>query len=133
MKNRFLASRDDGFTLIEVMIALAIFSIGLLGFITFQITATRVNATAQRITNATLIAEKTLEEIRNKRYGDITTENFPGQGYGSVPGFPAFKKDVTITDNSPIRGLKTLVITVSWKDAGGKERNVEVRTLISNS
>ncbi|MBI4639608.1 MAG: prepilin-type N-terminal cleavage/methylation domain-containing protein [Candidatus Tectomicrobia bacterium] len=137
MKRRFFASYDNGFTLVEVMVAMAVFSIVLLGFMTLQVTATRTNATAQKVGNAALLAETILDQIENTSYDQITINTFPSQDYGTIPGFPFFRTEVVITDNSPIPNLKTIVMRLYWKDTGGTktssgllERNLEVRTLI---
>lgn len=54
---------DAGFTLIEVVVALSIFSVGLLSIAGMQGTAIRANSRANTLSVATSIAQGVLEEI----------------------------------------------------------------------
>jgi prepilin-type N-terminal cleavage/methylation domain-containing protein len=54
---------QKGFSLIELMIAIAIFSIGLLAVATMQVSAISGNAGARQITDALIMAEDQLENL----------------------------------------------------------------------
>ncbi len=54
---------DKGFTLLEVLIAVAIFAIGLLAVASMQTNATAGNSFAQRHTAATAVAQGALESV----------------------------------------------------------------------
>lgn len=54
---------ESGFTLIEVLIALSIFAVGLLALASMQVTSLRGNANSQMLTAATALAEGTIEEL----------------------------------------------------------------------
>jgi len=56
---------ERGFTLVEVLIALTIFAIGLLALASMQVTALRGNSNAQIVTDATALAEGTLEWLQS--------------------------------------------------------------------
>jgi type IV pilus assembly protein PilV len=64
-------SRAAGFTLIEVMIALAIFSIGVLGMIPLFAQATAGARTSRELTQATKLAQTYIDKIRNAPFGNI--------------------------------------------------------------
>jgi prepilin-type N-terminal cleavage/methylation domain-containing protein len=59
---------DEGYTLIEMLIAIAILSIGLLAVATMQISSIRVNDTARRMTRRATIAQDRLEYIVSLKY-----------------------------------------------------------------
>jgi prepilin-type N-terminal cleavage/methylation domain-containing protein len=59
---------NQGFSLIEVLIALAIFSIGILAIASMQITATTGNAKARFTTEASTHAEEQLERLLSLQY-----------------------------------------------------------------
>ena len=59
---------DEGYTLIEVLVAIAILSIGLLAIATMQISSIRVNDTARRMTRRATIAQDRLEYIMSLKY-----------------------------------------------------------------
>jgi prepilin-type N-terminal cleavage/methylation domain-containing protein len=66
-------SRQDGFTLIEVLIVIAIFSIGILGAMTMQTGAMATNATARKGTLAIEYATDTMERLM--QVGDRALDN----------------------------------------------------------
>jgi prepilin-type N-terminal cleavage/methylation domain-containing protein len=76
-------TRERGFTLIEVMAALLIFGIGLLGIMALHIVARKGNNDAQDVTAATVVAEHWMERLRTEstmwNYGsaDLTVTRTP--------------------------------------------------------
>ena len=52
-----------GFTLIEVLIGMVIFSIGILAVAALQVSSTKGNSSARRITEATALAESQIEAL----------------------------------------------------------------------
>ena len=58
-----IKKNNDGFTLIEVLIGMAIFTIGILAVATLQASSTKSNASARRITEAIALAESKIEDL----------------------------------------------------------------------
>jgi prepilin-type N-terminal cleavage/methylation domain-containing protein len=58
--------RQDGFTLVEVMVALLIFGIGLLGIMALHVVARKGNNDAQNVSAATEICEHWMERLRTE-------------------------------------------------------------------
>ncbi len=54
---------NKGFTLIEILIALAIFSIGILGVASMQILSVNYNTNARKLTEATTLGVNTMETL----------------------------------------------------------------------
>jgi prepilin-type N-terminal cleavage/methylation domain-containing protein len=75
-----------GFTFIEVMIAISIFSIGILGLMTSTHTVSHGQRNSDSVTEATLIASDRMEEIKRK------ATNEPS---GGIYGFDYFVDDQT--------------------------------------
>jgi len=63
---------QQGFTLVELLVAMTIFAIGLLSIAGMQITAVRTNSRANTLTAATAVAEGVLEEILARTLDDPT-------------------------------------------------------------
>ena len=59
---------DEGYTLIEMLIAIAILSVGLLAVATMQISSIRVNDTARRMTRRATIAQDKIEYLMSLKY-----------------------------------------------------------------
>lgn len=122
--------RKEGFSLIEVLIAMAIFSVGILGLAGLQIRAFRGNQAARLQTEAVHLAEAHLEELAALAYDDPALA--PGSYSRSGAG-PAgrFNLQWTIRKDAPINGTKTIRLRVSW-DAGGG-RSAEFTHILSRA
>jgi len=82
-----IPQRQAGFTLLEILIALIILSIGLLGLAGLQANSLKNNNSAYQRTQASLLANEMLDRIRANRQGlaagaydaiDSTTTDDPG-------------------------------------------------------
>ena len=67
---KFILQSKQGFTLIEVLVAITIFAIGLLALAGMQVTAIKGGATSQRITAAVALADGIVENIQARDAGD---------------------------------------------------------------
>jgi len=67
----------NGFTLLEVMIALVILSLGLLGTLGMIATSIRGNAFSQQISIATNLASDKIEEMKNETYAELSKPTPP--------------------------------------------------------
>ena len=71
-----------GFTLIEVMIAMVVFAVGLLGVATMQINAIGGNSFASGLTEAATIGQDKMEELMALDYDDPLLDDTDGDGTG---------------------------------------------------
>ena len=115
-------SNDKGFTLIEVMIAIFILVVGLLGVAGVAVTVINGNAFSKEITTATTLAQDKMEELKNTRYSNITS--------GSDTQESIYTRTWTSTPDSPAAGMKTIDVTVQfqWK---GTAHNVTLNTIVA--
>ena len=68
--------KDEGYTLVEVLIALGILGFGLLAVATMQVTAIRTNARARGLSQGVTLAQATVEELINLPYNhDLLNDN----------------------------------------------------------
>ena len=128
-KNHF-CSRSNGFTLIEVLIAMAIFSIGILAVASMQLWNVKNNTTGNITTLATLLARDQMEQLKN--VADVTTlasgtdPNNPVDENGNAGGI--FTRSWVVTN--PLGGSATrqIQVTVSWTK-GGPNRSVVLTSI----
>ncbi len=113
-------SRDaNGFTLIEILVALVILSIALLALAGLMVTTTRNNAAGGHLTEAATFAQDTLERLNVSPLTSIpvniiTTDNPLGStGISYTRSWTA----VPAADNSHY----TVTITVSWTDPAKRQ------------
>jgi type IV pilus assembly protein PilV len=119
-------SIEEGFTLIEIMIALVVMSIGLTALAAVQISAIRGNAFSKRMTTAVSIADGKMEQIKNGSYASIISESATQVTQSNMN----FTRQVTVTNNSPLANTKTVNVTVSWSE-GSKSHTVPITTIVS--
>ncbi len=129
--NNKITLDSRGFTLAEVMIALGIFSIGLLGVSALRMTIIKSNTLASRHTEATIVASDRVERLMSAQYGD-TVLNADAIGtpvvYGPFTLQPPYSLTYTVTaldlDGDTDEDMKSINVDVSWSLATeGKTRN----------
>ncbi len=119
-----IAGNKRGFLLYEVLLALAILSIGLVAVLHCFSTSLRAVGTSQNHFKATLLLEEKLWEVEREKSltPGIYQGNFPGKG---------FKWEV---ETSPIEeegevSLNAVRVTISWSE-GGRKRHIGLTTWI---
>jgi len=107
---------------VEVLVALVFISIFSVGVVNLAVGVLHANRQAKSMDIAVFLAHDRLEAIRNTPYASVTAANFPAEGYGAITvgtptpvSYPEFQRWVSITDNTPITGMKRVIVTVSWR------------------
>jgi type IV pilus assembly protein PilV len=122
---------EHGFTLSEVLIAIVVLSIGLLGLSAMMIVATNSLAFSKKLTTATTLAQDKLEEIKYTAYTSVVPANHPLENYNTIPGYAQFKREVTISAG-PVPDTKTVIVTTSWqRTTHTRPYDVTLRTIIN--
>jgi type IV pilus assembly protein PilV len=106
---------DGGFTLIEVLIALAIFSIGLLAVASMQVSASMQNRSSAEITEASALASGQMEELMLRPF-DHADLNPAGNPHQLVSGKYDMQWVVTESDldGDLVNDSKTVALTVNY-------------------
>lgn len=119
-----LKPSQKGFTILEVMIAMAIFAIGILGVAKMQIKSTTGNTTARTITEGTTVAVDRVERLISLPYSDaaLTQNPSPAALYsdtivGSSSG-ETYTLSWRIINDNPIINTKQIAMNVTWNDQG---------------
>ena len=122
-----------GFTLIEVLLALAVLSISLVTLLGLQVASIGLVDHAQRLTRATLIAQSRMAETLGGRDFSL------GSDYGSVEDDA---RDVTwqwettieevrvpVLEEADVKGMLQVTVRVRWAD-GARRREVVLASYV---
>ena len=114
---------SGGFSLIELLVAMLILSTGLLGLGRLTVGVIEGNRSSRHRSVATLLAQDRIEGL--KGLAGAT----PGstEDYGTIPGFPSYKRVTAVLRNTPETGLSTVTVTVYWR---GDARSVALGALL---
>lgn len=125
-------SRQRGFTLLELLITLAITTIGLIGLLSLHVSVARGNDGASRAAEATQIANATIESLRARRLPDMM--NALTGSSTSVPptdvmlstvtgrALMTYRRRVIITElNSASTSLWRIRVEVGWTEDGAAQ------------
>ena len=113
---------NKGFTLVEIMVAIAILTIALLGLVSVTIMVIKGNSFSQTMTTATTLGKDKMEQLKNTGYTNLTG--------GTDTVAPIYTRTWTVTNNSPAADMKTIVVTVQWNWQGALH-NVPLTTIVA--
>jgi type IV pilus modification protein PilV len=126
-----ICDRRSGFTLIEVLIAVSILTIGLLGVASMQVSAIRGNYFSENTTTALCLAEDKMEDLMGKDFDDgdlvdttaanngnldsITSVDFQEtvNAAGQVVAGGEYRRIWNIADSTDPE-MKTVTVVVTW-------------------
>lgn len=116
----------QGFTLLEILIAITILAIGLLAVASMATIVIKSNSASNKLSIASMLVQDKLEEIRAMPYATVTSIPLT-----TVTSTPWASRQVVVTPDTPIVGTKKIDVIVSWTDVNGKSHSVSLSTLQS--
>jgi prepilin-type N-terminal cleavage/methylation domain-containing protein len=141
-----------GFTLPEVLIAITLLTVAVIGVgaaMTVQsggiasgaATGLAAVTRANQVATATMLAQEQIERMKARPYSEtgpvdqLVAANFPAEGYGTLAGYPNFRRLSAIQADTPRVGAKTVAVQVFFRpptESGlAGEESVEIRTIIA--
>jgi prepilin-type N-terminal cleavage/methylation domain-containing protein len=112
---RKLLKNKNGLSLLEILVGMVIFSLGLLILIPMSVTSIRGNEYANMMTKATQLAQAKLEELKNTSVLSSGSDNILGMSR-------------TWTVESASSNLKKFTIEVVWNESNGKQHKTTTIT-----
>ncbi|MCF6265374.1 MAG: prepilin-type N-terminal cleavage/methylation domain-containing protein [Desulfuromusa sp.] len=106
-------TQDKGFSLIEVLIAVTIFAVGLLAVASMQFTSVKGNFSARNVTEAITLGQAKAEELYTLAYdhGDLSAGvHTQALGY--------YNYQWTVVDNDVLNNTKTITLDVQYTRDG---------------
>jgi len=125
-------SAESGFTLIEVLIGISIFAIGMLAVARMQMLTVRNTSVGNFTSQATMLAHQKMEELKTIDFADLTNEvenDIDEQGNTGTGG--VYNRTTTITTPAAPLGnhARQIQVQVQWNAAHGGDRTVEINSL----
>ena len=116
-----------GVSLVETLVALALFSLVAATFGDFLVEQIRTTGRNSRYTTAYTLAAEQLERLRGREFADLTPTKVQ-QARGDV----TFTIDTTIWNDRPAPNMKQAAVDVSWSEPGRGTINVYVHTVYTD-
>jgi type IV pilus assembly protein PilV len=122
---------EQGFTLIEVVVALTVLAIGIVGLSAVFPLAMRDVGKSGSVTKGVELCQQKLEEFQMLAY------NAPDLDAGYTHDDPdnpidsKYERTWDITEDEPITGCKTIVVTVSWQ--ARRQESISITTVIAQA
>jgi len=117
--------QQDGFTLIEMLIALVVLAIGMLGTSRITVATVSVHTATERLAKASALLQDSLERIKQSGYGS-TNPGTVTDSYGSMSSYNTYggttcnysiyKRVTSIAADTPATNMKTVTVTVFWQN-----------------
>ena len=132
---------EDGFSLLEVMIAAAILAVGLLTIALAQVSALRMGSRSKHLSEAIYLAQEQVETFKAMNANDLTFSTagtfddaagylYAGGDGSSPPGDSDdqthYTRSWTIEPGQPSAGLTRITIEVDWENADSNTGSTQV-------
>ena len=114
---RLPLGEQGGFTLVEIMIALLVFGVGIVGLANAFPNGIRTREKARRMSVATFLAKEQVERLRSLSFNHADL----AAGAHAEPanaGRTGYNRRWAVVDNNPLPGMKRLTVTVSFNTDG---------------
>ena len=125
-------SAEGGFTLIEVLIGISIFAIGMLAVARMQMLTVRNTSVGNFTSQATMLAHQKMEELKTMAFADLNNEvenDIDEEGNTGTGG--VYNRTTTITTPAAPLGdhARQIQVQVQWNAAHGGDRTIEINSL----
>jgi len=117
---------SEGFTLVEVLVALFIFAVGIVGVMALFVGAARTGQMAAEETEAAMVAGTAVADVRSRL--DAGQKPSP-QPPREAAEFPRCMYEVSVVDLDDSGREFFVRVTVRWK-SGGRERKLDFDTIV---
>jgi len=109
------AHRQEGLSLLEIVIAMAVVFLAVLGFAGFSVVAHTGMSASEKMTRAVTLAQEKMEDVKREGIPEGLSSQWTNtEPYGSIAGALYHQRMLTITPNNPMPGLHTATVQVQW-------------------
>jgi prepilin-type N-terminal cleavage/methylation domain-containing protein len=104
---------NKGFTLVELLVAIAIIAICVIGLMSLSIAITRNNVRNEIRNKAIEVLTNYVDNVTNQSFGDITVGNFTDTATGKIRSFSS-TYNISGSVTNPSTDEKDISATISW-------------------
>ncbi len=120
--NKITRGNQEGFLIVEGLIAMAIFGIAMIAVVALLAGAMRTNASARQVTQASALAATRLEELmslspRAPLLGGSAMAGYNGTASDEVIGGQRYTLSYQVQRDLLLTNTLNVAMTVSWSDA----------------
>ena len=121
---------NEGFTLIEILIAMAVFAIGILAVLSMQVAAVNTNTTARKVTDNYTWAAQQAEEFMELSFTDPVLNDTGGDFFSPDQSVDGIDNNA---DGQIDEGGETGYATIAWRVQenppanGFRSKNITIR------
>jgi Tfp pilus assembly protein PilV len=101
----------SGFTVMEVIIAAFLLTVGLMATAQLVVMATGHVSLSRQQTDAAALAAQTIEQYRDINFNSLAAGTYNSS---ATVGATTFNVQTVVTNNDPQAGMKRVVVTVTW-------------------
>jgi Tfp pilus assembly protein PilV len=111
--------KNQGFSLVEAIVGLLVFSVGMLMLVPLGVYSSKANQWSDKTSKATFYLQQKIEDLKN--------QDNPASGQDSLSGMQRVWAIQTLTPN-----LKQIDIRVNWRDFDNRPRQYRTVTYTSS-
>ena len=130
---------SGGFSMLEIMLALGVLSLGVLAMTAGQLAAIKLSGDSRSRTVAMSLAQQSVETVQTMSAQDVK-DSVPESGTANDPNNPlnpspdandkiTYNRSWTVEEDTPETGVITITIQIDWVDEQGVARSTRLRTL----
>ncbi|QII13899.1 hypothetical protein KsCSTR_45200 [Candidatus Kuenenia stuttgartiensis] len=117
---------NAGFSLIEIMISIAIIAIGLFAVMSLGVIVIKGNSHSKRVTTATILAQDKIENYKKSDYDTVGSET------GIYTSDIDYYWVANVQNDTPVSNTKTIILDVYWSPGTTTSiHNVELQTILA--
>ena len=111
----------DGFTLVEVLLAILVFVLGFLPLVRLEVASIQANSYAHRLTQATNLAEGKMDSLLAMNYNYILNKPITPEDGITLGNYKLWwnRTEITTIESFTVDEVLKIEVTVKWKDKNG--------------